>query len=91
MSVEPGTVGEYRALGAEILKRLEIRYQLPTFTMIASGTFATVAVKGIVSPTLILLQPIFATLLAAAWAHSDLGIEEIGQYLKAIGGPSPQR
>ena len=51
MSLEPGTVEEYRALRAEILKRLEIRYQLPTFTMVASGTFATVAVKGIVSAT----------------------------------------
>jgi hypothetical protein len=87
----PARLEAYRALRAEIVKRLDIRYQLLTFTMIASGTFATVAVKGIVSPTLILLQPIFATLLAAAWAHSDLRIEEIGQYLKAIGGPSPQR
>ena len=51
MSVDLGTLEEYRALRAEILKRLEIRYQLLTFTMVASGTFATVAVKGIVSAT----------------------------------------
>ena len=51
MSGGPARLEAYRALRAEILKRLEIRYQLLTFTMVASGTFATVAVKGIVSAT----------------------------------------
>jgi len=51
MSGDLGALEEYRALWAEILKRLEIRYQLPTFTMIATGPFATVAVKGSVSAT----------------------------------------
>jgi len=51
MSGGPARLEEYRALRAEIVKRLEIRYQLLTFTMVASGTFATVAVKGVVSAT----------------------------------------
>jgi hypothetical protein len=75
-------LAEYAALRAEILKRLEIRYQLLTFTMIATGGFAAIALTDMPSPTVMLLQPIFATLIAAAWAHSDLRIEEIGQYLK---------
>jgi hypothetical protein len=75
------SLAEYAALRAEILKRPEIRYQLLTFTLIATGAFVTIATEGIVAPILLLLQPIFATLIAAAWAHSDLRIEEIGQYI----------
>ncbi|MCP4427620.1 MAG: hypothetical protein GY803_24315 [Chloroflexi bacterium] len=75
-------MAEYSALRAELLKRIEIQHQLITFALIASGTFLTIGLKDQGSPTIILMYPILAMFLSAAWAQSDLRIWQIGTYIK---------
>jgi hypothetical protein len=70
-------LAEYEALRAEILKRTEIQHQLISLALIATGTFLATG-----SATARLAYPILAVFLAAAWAQSDIRIEQLGAYIE---------
>ena len=73
-------LAEYRELRAEIVKRIDIQHQLISIAVIAPGTLLTVGIQSR-SGLLILLYPIFAMFLAAAWSHNGRRAWTIGHYL----------
>ena len=75
----------YAAMRDEILKRMELRNNIISFTLVLAGVF--LALGGQLSgedpsPFPFLLYPILAGCLAAAWTHSDIRVGDLGRYLK---------
>jgi hypothetical protein len=75
-------IQEYNALRGEVLKRTEIQHQLVSFALIATGTFLTIGLKDLKSPTVILAYPILAIFLHVLWYQSDGFIAKIGKYIR---------
>ncbi|MBV6452204.1 MAG: hypothetical protein MHPDNHAH_02959 [Anaerolineales bacterium] len=78
----PVILEEYKALRAEIIKRIEIRYQVINYLLIVSGTFLSVGIQPTISPSILLIYPLLAMFLAYSWAHNGLVIRQIGRYIK---------
>lgn len=73
-------LAEYNSLRMEIVKRVEIQHQLISLALIAPGTILAIGVqtqKGL----LVLLYPVFAMFLSAAWSHNGRRVGTIGTYL----------
>lgn len=77
-----GLLEEYSALRDEINQRIGSRDQLVTFSMVTAGTVLGLAVQAKVEPALLLAYPVWATLLAVAWAHHDIRIGQLGEYIR---------
>jgi hypothetical protein len=75
-------IQEYNALRGEVLKRTEIQHQLVSLSLIGSGTFLTIGLKDLKSPTVVLAYPILAMLLNVLWYQSNVFIEQIGTYIR---------
>jgi 8-oxo-dGTP diphosphatase len=75
-------LAEYSALRSEILKRMDMRQQMLTFTLVIAGTILSFGVQDEVSPMVLLLYPILAMFLATAWTQSDTRIWDIAEYIK---------
>jgi len=76
-------LAEYSALRDEITKRIDMRNRLLTFTLVLAGVFLSAGVEiAQMDPTVLLVYPILATFLAAAWTHSDVRIGQLGEYIK---------
>jgi hypothetical protein len=73
---------EYHILRAEILKRMEIRHQLFTFTLVLAGTFLSVGLGIPAGYKILLIYPLIAMFVAGSWMQSDFRIYQIGQYIK---------
>jgi hypothetical protein len=74
-------LAEYEALRTELLKRVEIRYQLVLAALVGAGTFLSVGVQFLAAPV-VLSFPILVSLLAAAWVSNDVVIKRIAAYIK---------
>lgn len=79
-------MSQFGALLEEIVKRLGMKQQILTFTLIAAGTFLGIAI-GIgtqVAPSTVaealLVYPLVAMFLAADWAHHETQAVNIGQF-----------
>jgi hypothetical protein len=75
-------VSEYKALRDEIMKRLEFRYQTVTLILIVSGTFLSVGVQTAVPASVLLVYPLLALFLIAAWAHNGVATLRIARYIR---------
>lgn len=75
-------ITEYNALRDEILKRLEFRYQTINLTLIVAGTFLTVGVQANTPPSVLLVYPLLASFLVAAWAYNGAASLRIAQYIR---------
>ncbi len=75
-------LAEYSALRNEILKRLEIRNQILTFTLIIAGTIFTFGSNNNVTVLVLLIYPLLALCLVLAWMHSDVRAGELGDYIR---------
>lgn len=73
-------LAEYRELRAEIVKRIDIQHQLISIAVIAPGTLLAVGIQSH-SALLVLLYPVFAMFLSAAWSHNGRRAWTIGHYL----------
>ena len=73
---------EYVSLREEILKRMDIRNHLLTFTLIVSGAILSYGSTPNASILVLLIYPILAFFLALGWMHSDVRAGEIGRYIK---------
>ena len=73
---------EYNALRNEIVKRLEFRYQIINLTLIVAGTFLTVGVQTNMPASVLLVYPLLAFFLIAAWAHNGVASLHIGRYIR---------
>ena len=73
---------EYVALREEIVKRIEIRFQSVSLTLLVAGTFLTIGLQPDAPPTTLLVYPLVATFLVALWAANDLRIAQIGDYIR---------
>lgn len=74
-------IAEYSAMRDEILKRIELRSQVTSLTLIIFGTLLSFGLQARSSPA-ILLYPIIATFLAANWAHNGVSIKAIAIYIR---------
>ncbi len=72
---------EYSALRGEILKRMDIRHQLFTFTMVATGTILSVGLAAESTYKILFAYPLVALFVAGSWMNSDYRIYQIGQYI----------
>ena len=77
-----GMLAEYSTLRSEILKRMDMRQQMLTFTLVIAGTVLSFGVQEDISPMVLLLYPILALFLATAWTQSDTRIWDIAEYIK---------
>ncbi|MCP3685974.1 MAG: NUDIX hydrolase [bacterium] len=73
---------EYSSLREEILKRMDFRNRLETFTLIVAGSIFSFGLIENGPLMLFLIYPVLALFLAVAWMHSDVRIGEIGKYIK---------
>ena len=72
---------EYDALRAEVLKRIEIMYQISTIALIGPGTLFAFGLQT-KNASLILLYPLFSMLLAIMWSNYDRRCRQLGSYIK---------
>jgi hypothetical protein len=75
-------IEEYHALRDEILKRMDIRQQLFTFTLVITGTFLSLGLSVESGYKILLVYPLIAMFVAGTWMQSDFRIYQIGQYIK---------
>jgi hypothetical protein len=82
---------EYVALRAEILKRIELQYQLLNLALIFAGTLLTISLRGDASSNgagggsqnlLLLVCPPLEMFLALGWAAHNIQIAKAGVYIK---------
>jgi len=72
---------EYKALRDEIVKRLELQYQFMYMALIILGTTLGLGLQARAS-SLVLVYPLIAPFLAAAWAYNDYIVRLLGKYIK---------
>jgi len=70
---------EYAALRAEILKRMELRYQFIPVSLTMAGVFLGL---GISNGTIALVYPVLAVFLAIGWAQNDKRIGDTAAYIR---------
>jgi hypothetical protein len=75
-------LAEFSALRNEMLSLLDKRHQILLYTLTAAGVFIVAGVRDIVSPPVILIYPLFSIFLINMWAHIDLRIGQIGDYIR---------
>ena len=73
---------EYTSLREEILKRMEFRNHLLTFTLIVAGSIFSFGSTQSAPAFVLLIYPVLALFLAIAWMHSDIRAGELGNYIK---------
>ncbi len=78
---EMGSATEYKALRDEILKRIELQYQYMSLALITLGTTLGLGLQARAS-TIVLVYPLAAPFLAAAWAFDDYVIRLLANYIK---------
>ncbi len=74
-------LAEYSALREEIVKRIELEYQIIYITLFIFSTMCGFAFSYRL-PVIILTYPILCVLLTSAWVNSDLSISHIAGYIK---------
>lgn len=78
----------YVGLRNEIVKRLDIRYQLINYNLAA---FAALLALGLNStsdtPTMLFVYPMVSAGLTAAWVDNHLRLKQIGDFLSTAGYP----
>jgi len=75
-------LAEYSALRDEVLKRMDLRQNILTSTVLIAGTILAFSVPDETSPLVLLLYPILALFLATAWTQNDTRIWDIAQYIE---------
>jgi hypothetical protein len=75
-------LAEYNALRAEILKRMGIRHQLFTFTLVVAGTFLSIGLATNLSYKMLFAYPLVTLFISGSWMQSDFRIYQLGQYIK---------
>jgi len=73
---------EYSALREEIVKRIELEYQLIYLSLATFGVICGLGLPARLS-LVILLYPLFAAFLAVGWVNSDHSIQCIANYIKS--------
>ena len=73
---------EYDSLRDEILRRMELRQQLFTFTLVTAGTFLSIGLATDLSYKLMFAYPFISLFIAGSWMQSDFRIYQLGQYIK---------
>jgi hypothetical protein len=80
-------LAEYNALRCEILKHIDIEYQVSTLSITAFGALVALGfIKDLNTDNegalFVFLYPVLALLLAFRWRYSEHRIKEIGTYIR---------
>jgi hypothetical protein len=73
---------EYKALRDEILKRVDIRYQLVNFTLITAAALFSAGLQPSVTPSVLLVYPLLSMFLAAGWIQNNRTMYEAAKYIR---------
>lgn len=79
--IEQFLLVEYSNLREEIVKRIELEYQILYITLFIFSTMSGFALAN-KSSVIILPYPILCVLLTSAWVNSDFSIFHIAEYIK---------
>ena len=79
---EKQVLAEYAALRGEVTSRITTRWQIEMVTILFSTGFVALASTEAVSGFLCVAAPLVVLLLAAAWAHNDSRIAQIGRFIR---------
>ncbi|BBA97064.1 hypothetical protein RVR_2636 [Actinacidiphila reveromycinica] len=74
-------VAEYTQLREEIIKLVELQFQLVSLTVIAFGTVLSVGFQSHEAP-IILVQPLVSLILGVSWLHHTFRIHRIAAYIR---------
>lgn len=74
-------LSEYDILQREILKRIEIRYQIINLALIVAGTILTIGLQ-MKNSAVLLVYPVLSLFLAAGWAHNGFAMVYIDKYVR---------
>jgi hypothetical protein len=82
-------LSEYSALRTELLKRIEMQFQLVSLAILIAGTIITFSIPKDLNSNLnltlsLLVYPLFATFLAISWSQHDVRNRQIGIYIKDV-------
>ena len=69
----------YSTVREEILKRIELRQQILSFTLTIAGAFLAV---GLTTASVALIYPALAMFLAVGWSQNDYRIRDLAYYLR---------
>lgn len=78
----PLVIEEYKALRDEILKRLDVRYQLVNLTLVIIATLFSAGLQPNVAPSVLLLYPIVGMFLSAGWVQNNYTLYELADYIR---------
>jgi hypothetical protein len=70
---------EYTALREEIVKRIELRAQILFGSLTVAGVLLGFSSS---TPLGVLVYPIIAAFLAAAWSQNDIRIKQLSKYVR---------
>jgi hypothetical protein len=73
---------EYTTLRDQVLKRVELHYQIINLILIVAGTFLTIGVQANIPASVLLTYPILALFLTANWAYNGVVMLQITSYLR---------
>lgn len=73
---------EYSALREEIIKRVELEYQLINLSLVTFGVICGLSFQP-QSSLIILLYPLLAAFIVAGWVNSDNSVQCIAKYIKS--------
>lgn len=77
---KPSPELEYASLREEVLKRIESRQQVISIALTIAGAFLGVGWGA--GAVVLLVYPLIAALLAAAWAQNEVLIEQLNRYIR---------
>ena len=75
-------LAEYNALREEIVKRIELEYNLISFSLVSFGVISGLG-SAARSSLIIMVYPLFAAFITAGWVNSDNSIQCIANYIKS--------
>src|SRR5579859_1346774 len=76
-------IAEYNALREEILKLCELQHQIIALALLSFGTLMGVGLQSTnTNSSIILIYPVLALFLAAAWLTHAYGIDMLGHYIE---------
>ncbi|UCC76608.1 MAG: hypothetical protein JSW37_14055, partial [Anaerolineales bacterium] len=79
------TLAEYQALRGEIVKRIELRQQVLSFTLLGAGGLLSLGLQSDevrVTLAILLMYTVLALFLALVWMQSDLRVHDMAEYIR---------
>lgn len=81
---EAFVIAEYEMLRSEVIARIEKSQNVVSLSLVAWGAFVGAALQEEINPSVLLVYPLIAFFLAAGWAHNEVRMRQIGDYVRMV-------